>query len=188
MQKLEDRMATEKARMAEFTQSKQDELTQRLQQATLAVQAAEMDLKQAETLVLGKQNEVRTLREQGDQTERETDNAKKSVMSFREQIQRCVEQTNNSLAPYGRNLTKVLKDIGTTGWYGQKPLGPLGVYVKVKDRVWADLLRIVLGSHMSSFAVTDNRDLPVLKKMLRECGKYVATIFFFCSASADGYP
>jgi chromosome segregation ATPase len=187
MQKLEDRMATEKARIAENTQSKQDELTQRLQQATLAVQAAEMDLKQAEALVLGKQNEVRTLREQGDQMERETDNAKKSVMGFREQIQRCVEQKNNSLAPYGHNLRKVLDGIEKTRWYGQKPLGPLGVYVKVKDRVWADLLRIVLGSHMSSFAVTDNRDLPVLKKMLRECGKYVAT-FFFCSASADGYP
>ncbi|KAI0300233.1 P-loop containing nucleoside triphosphate hydrolase protein [Russula brevipes] len=177
MQKLEDRMAAEKARMAEFTQSKQDELTQRLQQATLAVQAAEMDLKQAEALVVGKKNEVRTLREQGDQTERETNDAKNSVMGLREQIKRCVEQKSNALAPYGHNLTKVLNDIGKTRWYGQKPLGPLGVYVKVKDRVWAGLLRIVLGSHMSSFAVTDNRDVPVLKKMLRECGNPNTNVF-----------
>ncbi|KAI9509233.1 hypothetical protein F5148DRAFT_978695, partial [Russula earlei] len=95
----------------------------------------------------------------------------------REQIQRCVEQQNNSLAPYGRDLKKVLEHIGTMEWHGQKPLGPLGVYVKMKDRIWADLLRVVLGSHMSSFAVTDTRDLPVLKKLLRESGNPHIDVF-----------
>ena len=100
-------------------------------------------------------------------------------MGLREQIQRCVEQQNNSLAPYGRNLKNVVDHIERTRWHGHKPLGPLGVYVKLKDRVWADLLRIVLGSHMSSFAVTDNRDVPVLKKLLRESGKCVDRVLFF---------
>ena len=54
MQQLETRMAAEKARIAEFSQAKQDELSQRLQQATLDVQNAEADLKQVETLVLDK--------------------------------------------------------------------------------------------------------------------------------------
>jgi chromosome segregation ATPase len=185
MQQLETRMAAEKARIAEFSQSKQDELDQRLQQATLDVQNAEAELKQAEALVLDQKNEASGLHTQGEEIDREIQSAKNAVMGLREQIQRCVEQQNNSLAPYGRNLKNVVDRIERTRWHGQKPLGPLGVYVKLKDRVWADLLRNVLGSHMSSFAVTDNRDLPVLKRLLSESGKCVDCVFFFSGADDD---
>ena len=178
MQELESRMAAEKARIAEFSQSKQDELNQRLDQATLDVQAAETDLKQAEALVLDKKNEASALRTQGDETDREVQTTRNSVMGLREQIQRCVEQQNNSLAPYGRDLRMVLERIRGARWHGQRPIGPLGVHVKVKDRLWANVLRNVLGSHMSSFAVTDNRDLAVLKQFLRESGKCVVCISF----------
>jgi chromosome segregation ATPase len=174
-------MEAEQARIAEFSQSKQDELGQRLQQATLDVQDAEKDLKQSEALIHEKKNEATALRTQGDEVERNIEAAKNSVMGLREQIQRCVEQQNNSLAPYGQNLKNVLDHIGRTRWHGQKPLGPLGVYVKLKDRTWADLMRSVLGTHMSSFAVTDAKDLPVLKKLLRESGKCVDCVSFFFS-------
>ena len=159
--------------MAEFSQSKQDELSQRLQQATLDVQEAEKDLKQTEALIVDKKSEVDAIRAQGDEIDRDVQVEKNSSMGLREQIQRCIEQQNNSLAPYGRDLKNVLDHIGKMRWHGQTPLGPLGVYVKVKDRIWADLLRNVIGSHMSSFAVTDPRDLPALKKLLRDSGKYV---------------
>jgi structural maintenance of chromosomes protein 6 len=173
MQQLESRLAAEKARIAEFSQSKQDELSQRLQQATLDVQEAEKDLKQAEVLVVDKKGEASALHTQGDEIDRDIQTEKNSVMGSREQIQRCLEQQSNSLAPYGRDLKNVLDHIGKMRWHGQKPLGPLGVYVKVKDRIWADLLRNVIGSHMSSFAVTDPKDVPALKKLLRDSGKYV---------------
>ena len=179
MQQLETRMTAEKARIAEFSQAKQDELGQRLQQATLDVQNAETELKQAEALILNKKSEASGLQKQGEEIDREIQTAKNSVMGLREQIQRCVDQQNNSLAPYGRNLKNVVERIGNMRWHGQKPLGPLGVYVKVKDRVWSDLLRVILGSHMSSFAVTDGRDLPVLKRLLSESGKCVDCVFFF---------
>lgn len=185
MQQFETRLADEKARIAEFSQSKQDELNQRLQQATLDVQNAEADLKRAEALVLEKKNESVSLNTQGEETDREIQAARKSVMDVREQIQRCKEQQNNSLVAYGQNLKKVLERIGGMRWHGQKPLGPLGVYVKLKDHVWADLLRVVLGSHMSSFVVTDPRDLPVLKNVLRESGKCVDYLFFLPSGTDD---
>ena len=179
MQELETRMAAEKARIAEFSQAKQDELGQRLRQATIDVQTAETELKQTEALVLDKKSEVSSLQKQGEEADREIQTAKNSVMGLREQIQRCVEQQKNSLAPYGKNLKNVVERIDKMKWHGQKPLGPLGVYVKVKDRVWADLLRIMLGSHMSSFAVTHGDDVHLLKKLLSESGKCVDCGFFF---------
>ena len=152
-------------------------MNQRLQDAILSVQTAETNLKHSGELIRDKEEEANSLRRQGDDIDREIQTAKNAVMGLQEQIQRCTEQQNNSLAPYGRDIKNVLGRIEGMRWHGQKPLGPLGVYVKVKARVWADLLRTVLGGHMASFAVTDGRDLPVLKKLLRESGKYVELTF-----------
>ena len=176
---MEGRIEAEKARIAEYSRSKQDELNQRLQDATHGVQTAETNLKQAAALVREKEEEANSLRRQGDGIDSEVQTARSSVVGLQEQIQRCTEQQNNSLAPYGRDIKNVLERIKGMRWHGQMPLGPLGVYVKAKDRVWADLLRNVLGSHMASFAVTDGRDLPVLKKLLRDSGKYVELPFSF---------
>lgn len=176
---MEGRIEAEKARIAEYSRSKQDELNQRLQDAILGVQTAETNLKQSAAHVREKEEEANSLRRQGDGIDSEVQTARSSVVGLQEQIQRCTEQQNNSLAPYGRDIKNVLERIKGMRWHGQMPLGPLGVYVKAKDRVWADLLRNVLGSHMASFAVTDGRDLPVLKKLLRDSGKYVELPFSF---------
>ena len=181
---MESRIEAEKARIAEYSRSKQDELNQRLQDAILGVQTAETNLKQSAELLREKEEEVNTVRRKGDGIESEIQTARNSVVGLQEQIQRCTEQQNNSLAPYGRDIKKVLERIRGMRWHGQMPIGPLGVYVKAKDRVWADLLRIVLGSHMASFAVTDSRDLAVLKKLLRDSGKYVE-LFPIQSPRAD---
>ncbi|KAH9049872.1 P-loop containing nucleoside triphosphate hydrolase protein [Lactarius hengduanensis] len=177
IQKMESRLEVEKARLAEYSRSKQDELNQRLQDAILCVQAAEADLKQSTELIRDKGEEADLLRRQGDGVESEIQTARNAVMGLQEQIQRCTEQQNNSLAPYGRDIKKVLERIGGTRWHGQKPLGPIGIYVKAKDRVWTSLLRNILGGHMASFVVTDGRDLPVLKKLLRESGNPNTSVF-----------
>ncbi|KAI9465450.1 P-loop containing nucleoside triphosphate hydrolase protein [Lactarius psammicola] len=177
IQKLESRLEIEKARLAEYSRSKQDELNQRLRDATHNVQAAETSLKQSTELIRDKEEEANSLRRQGDEVDREIQSARNSLMGSQEQIQRCTEQQNNSLAPYGRDIKRVLERIGGMRWHGQRPLGPLGVYVKAKDRVWTDLLRNILGSHMASFVVTDGRDLPVLKKLLRESGNPNSNVF-----------
>ncbi|KAH8998535.1 P-loop containing nucleoside triphosphate hydrolase protein [Lactarius akahatsu] len=177
IQKMESRLEVEKARLAEYSRSKQDELNQRLQEAILSVQAAETDLKQSTELIRDKGEEADSLRRQGDGVESEIQTARNAVMGLQEQIQRCTEQKNNSLAPYGRDIKKVLERIGGMRWHGQKPLGPIGIYVKAKDRVWTSLLRNILGGHMASFVVTDGRDLPVLKKLLRESGNPNTSVF-----------
>ncbi|KAH9042087.1 P-loop containing nucleoside triphosphate hydrolase protein [Lactarius pseudohatsudake] len=177
IQKMESRLEVEKARLAEYSRSKQDELNQRLQDAILCVQAAEADLKQSTELIRDKGEEADSLRRQGDGVESEIQTARNAVMGLQEQIQRCTEQQNNSLAPYGRDIKKVLERIGGMRWHGQKPLGPIGIYVKAKDRVWTSLLRNILGGHMASFVVTDGRDLPVLKKLLRESGNPNTSVF-----------
>jgi hypothetical protein len=87
-------------------------------------------------------------------------------------IQKAKEHEQNNFAPYGKDIKRVLTQIERMKWHGQKPVGPLGVYVKVKDpQKWAPLLRSQLGGYMTAFACTDARDRPQLKRLLHDSGK-----------------
>ncbi|KXN81796.1 Structural maintenance of chromosomes protein 6 [Leucoagaricus sp. SymC.cos] len=91
-------------------------------------------------------------------------------IQFREElIRNCQKAEKDSLLPYGRNIQAVLAQIDRLRWYGNKPLGPLGAYVKAKDpQTWGELLRSQLAQQLCSFAITDPRDRNQLKKLLMD--------------------
>jgi structural maintenance of chromosomes protein 6 len=71
---------------------------------------------------------------------------------------------------YGEQMPEILRAIDNAQWRGQKPLGPLGLYVKLKDKKWADVLRVGIGNALGNFAVTDHADRNQLKKILDQRG------------------
>ncbi|KAI0061628.1 P-loop containing nucleoside triphosphate hydrolase protein [Artomyces pyxidatus] len=178
IESLESRIHAEQAKSAAHSQTQVDELNARFEQTKDELRSAEEQLRELERESETKRSEAQAVRTQAEDAERELRTAQKDVSDANEQITRCKEQQNNSLAPYGRNMNAVLEQIGRMRWHGQKPVGPFGTFVKVKDpKTWAPLLRSVLGGFMTSFAVTDARDMPVLKKLFRESGNPGINIF-----------
>ena len=93
-------------------------------------------------------------------------------MECEEQIRRSADMERSKLAAFGHKMDSVVEQIKAMKWYGQPPVGPFGQYVKVKDpQRWATVLRVIIGSHMSSFAITDPRDRSQLWNLLLRSGK-----------------
>ncbi|KAI0051110.1 P-loop containing nucleoside triphosphate hydrolase protein [Auriscalpium vulgare] len=169
---LDKRMKEEAAKSAAHSEAKVDQLHQRLESIREEFRQTEERLKASLTEGQAKDDESKSVKTNGDNLRRELESAKRDYSDAEEQIQRCIDNERNSLAPFGKAMNAVLEQISRMRWQGQKPVGPLGVYVKVTDPKWAPLLRIVLGGLMSSFAVTDSRDLPALKKLLKDSGNH----------------
>ena len=111
------------------------------------------------------EKEIRRLRgEEGEMRQR--------IAECNEQIRRCGEMEKSKVAQFGTNMDTVLQHIRQARWHGQPPVGPFGLYVKVKDpEKWGHVLRIVIGGLMGSFALTDPRDRPTLAAILKNSGK-----------------
>ncbi|CCO33264.1 Structural maintenance of chromosomes protein 6 Short=SMC protein 6 [Rhizoctonia solani AG-1 IB] len=93
-----------------------------------------------------------------------------SITSVQHNIKRLEDSRRNAINRFGSNLQHALVDIDRYSWKGQKPLGPLGQYVELKDGRWAELMRVYLGGLMASFAVTDARDREPLSRILQSHG------------------
>ena len=78
------------------------------------------------------------------------------------------------LAIYHRNMPRLVQQVNAANWYGEKPVGPLGQYVKLKNPVWAPALRAMIGWTMHAWAVTTEKDRMQLQRMFREHGMCVS--------------
>jgi structural maintenance of chromosomes protein 6 len=165
-------MAAEKAKNASRSQSAQDELVKQLEEAESAVVRAKSELREAEAVIPEKQTEASEIRTMGEQLEREQRQMQTTLEDMRNGILNIKSQIHNKLAAFGKNMNQVMERIQQSHWYGKRPVGPFGQYVKVRDPGrWAGIMRNQIGGLMSSFAVTDARDRAQLRKILMDLKK-----------------
>jgi len=94
-------------------------------------------------------------------------NLKEKAADLRHQLEQVEQAEKNRYAVYGPNMVHVLREIQQARWFGETPVGPLGVHIKVRDaQKWGELLSVQLGNLLTAFAVTHPRDRPALKQLL----------------------
>ncbi|KAF8171934.1 P-loop containing nucleoside triphosphate hydrolase protein [Mycena galopus ATCC 62051] len=156
----------ETKRLEQDTESKREETQRKLVGARADVAAAEAALQAVQDKKSAVDAELQRHRNAGIAEENRQKELRTDVENCDAAINSCFKADEDRYAAYGKNIQQVVKDIKNVTWHGRTPLGPLGIHVRVKDNKWAELLRSQLGSLLSSFAVTDTRDIPVLKKIL----------------------
>lgn len=169
---MKARVGEEQQKAEASTQGKRDSINQRLVKAQEDLQAAEGSLDSIRSQAAGIRAESEGFKSKGPALEKEVKALQENIRGIEHSLASCDEREKDKLAPYGRNMDKVLDAINQATWRGQKPIGPLGMYVSLKDKgKWAELLRSQLGNLMTSFAVTDARDRKALSDILKSHGK-----------------
>ncbi|KAI0081596.1 P-loop containing nucleoside triphosphate hydrolase protein [Panus rudis PR-1116 ss-1] len=171
IQELGERIQTEEAKMQALTQDKRDETHRRLDQAIEAVKAAEAKLDDLRRQKARLEQEAFQAHNKSQELEKQQQQLKDKLVGADHQIRMCAEAEKNKLSVFGRNMDQVLREIERTRWKGEKPIGPFGAYVKVKDpQSWAYVLQVQLGQLMSGFAVSNVEDRAELDKILKRYG------------------
>ncbi|KAH9936685.1 P-loop containing nucleoside triphosphate hydrolase protein [Fomitopsis serialis] len=156
------------AQMRRSASVKREETDRKIDEAQHAFDEAERQLNAVKEEKEQKENEARETETQGQELKRQKDEAQQDVMNAQGALQQSQEAEKNKLAPYGNKMDQVLASIERMNWYGNRPVGPLGLYVKVQDPVWAPLMRVQLGGLMGAFAITDARDRAQLGQLLTQ--------------------
>ncbi|KAF5369424.1 hypothetical protein D9758_002600 [Tetrapyrgos nigripes] len=167
IQGLDKEIAEQTQRLATDTQAKREEHQRQINEATAAVTRYENDRSQSDRRLEEIGGQIKETESTGMNKGRELESIQQRIGELQAQIQSLDKAEKDRYSPYAPNMMQILNAIKQTRWFGETPVGPLGVYIKVKDaQRWADLLSIQLGSILISFAVSDPKDMPTLKKLL----------------------
>jgi len=169
---LDKSLQEEARRMATNTQAKHEETQRKIAQVKEHVSQLETRINQLITERRTKGVEADSLKQQGEDLEKQKIELKNVIDNANNMINEAAKSAKDALVPYGKNIKGVLEKIQAMHWYGDVPLGPLGVHVKAVDpQRWGELLRNQLAGLLCAFAVTDGRDRAPLKRLLVESGK-----------------
>jgi chromosome segregation ATPase len=189
IEEYDRRIAEEARRMEVHTQAKREETNRKLEIARSDVEIAEKRTKSLQEQHHTKQVECDAAQKEGQAAENTMKSAQQKITESSTMIKQCQQHAQNTLNPYGKDIKGLLDQIVKTHWQGDVPLGPLGMYVKVKDiNMWAELLRAQMSKFLTAFAVTDVRDRTKLKDMLVRSGKCVfPSLVFVLPHWADNF-
>lgn len=100
---------------------------------------------------------------------RKLQDLKYQKQGLQEQI-RSIERTkNDKYAAFGLTIQSLLRAIDEENGWHQKPIGPVGCFVSVKEEYsrWADLINAFLQRALDSFVVCDEHDRRILANLMR---------------------
>lgn len=113
--------------------------------------------------------------EEADKEQSQADAACAEVERKLSDLKRSKEQLEarrtDRLAPYGRNVRSVMQAIDSAQWKHSKPIGPLGLHVKLKDNAYRNCISNMLGGTLCAFAVRDRADQHQLLRIFDQCAR-----------------
>ena len=90
------------------------------------------------------------------------------VAGLEHMIERLRDVSRNRITAYGPTMPRVLEAIRRERRWRARPLGPIGLHIRLRDPRWAPLVEAVLGDVLNAFCVTNHADRELLSAILRE--------------------
>lgn len=88
-----------------------------------------------------------------------------------DRIANLKSQSTNRMNAFGNNIQAVILEIDRAHWVKGRPLGPLGMHVKLEDSRYIDAFHSVLAPTLCSFAVKCDQDRRTMASILDRCSK-----------------
>ncbi|KAG5644532.1 hypothetical protein DXG03_008186 [Asterophora parasitica] len=177
IQEFNGKIEEETQRMAANTQAKHDETQRKLEEARNALHEHQTTLETLSPQMQEQDERNKAIMAEGELATKQLKEVQGDIQNCQGMIQRARAAEKNSLIPYGNNIKAVLEEINRARWRGEKPLGPLGMFVKAKDpKTWGDLLRSQISGHLTAFAITTAEDMNQLKAILTKYKNYRTNI------------
>ncbi|KAJ3203558.1 Structural maintenance of chromosomes protein 6 [Entophlyctis luteolus] len=98
---------------------------------------------------------------------------KRNLMEEQNARKNLENRDYNRLQAYGVEMARVLqaiKDLDERRMWKSKPVGPLGLFIKLRKPEYRGVIEAVLGSLLKGFVVDNDSDRDRLKRVIADCG------------------
>ncbi|XP_071651386.1 structural maintenance of chromosomes protein 6-like isoform X2 [Temnothorax longispinosus] len=140
-------------------------LEERLNELDASLRTKQTELMHLETDMMRLMQEVQSIKNEAENFNRQIDKIKRDLSAV-------VQHSDNLLSVFGPNIPRLLKRIEEeykTKRFKEKPRGPIGAFIKLKDAAWAPAVESLFGNQfLSSFCVDNSEDAKLLKSIMKE--------------------
>lgn len=165
----------DKARLEHLnSQHEKARFGQDIQDTEKEIQRTKDDLKKAEQMLAWEEDKRRSAEDETCLLERNVKSLRRAFENKRRDAttQKQFMNSANHVGRFGRHFTRVmphLEEYVKNGQFHLPPVGPVGLYISVKDDEWAPTIQDAIGTQMLvTFLVADAHDMNVLRRLFRD--------------------
>lgn len=167
MQETEQKINSEKERLAEASNGGYARKQEERDQAASAAEAAKKQYEEH-------RNGAASLKSDVERAQRELAEATKHIHPKRQEISEAETQLRNltreggaTQTGYHPNMSNLLKAIQNEKSFSSPPVGPIGNHVTLLQPKWSSILERMFGATLTGFIVSSKRDSNILDAIMR---------------------
>lgn len=92
------------------------------------------------------------------------------LRACQENLHQAKQAEGNVMQGFPKWMPSLLRAIDNEPGFRQKPVGPLGMYITLKEQKWMGIIEKFLGTTLTSFVVTNYADGDLLKRIMDRVG------------------
>ena len=93
---------------------------------------------------------------------------RKEVESCRKRLADLNANRSDTMAGYDANIPRLLQMIRDDPGFREKPVGPMGLHIKLLNPIWSNVIETTIGRQSTGFVVTSKADQMRLSNLLRQ--------------------
>ncbi|EFP93825.1 myosin ATPase [Puccinia graminis f. sp. tritici CRL 75-36-700-3] len=162
-------IAEENAKLLGNTDSSRKQSIERMGQLDTEITEIECRITQIQQDISGADAAVKTNSSQANQCDQNVKKLGADMESNKRAIHEYGSIRKDRLLVFGQRSDQLKNAIERNTSWSEKPIGPLGYYIKVKDKSWQPVLETVLAGSLKSYMVVDKRDEQLLQRLMSDC-------------------
>ncbi|KAJ2863523.1 Structural maintenance of chromosomes protein 6 [Coemansia erecta] len=170
MEALERQIETERARLEDTGQEGAEKIEAAIGILKDNIESENISIQGLQTRQREYEERVSELRETKSSKDREVYRLKAEEKVARANLENLKGQTSNRLNAFGKGVPEALAIIEKTQWQSARPIGPLGMHIKLRKKEWSDMIETTLDKSLNAFLVTSHADRTTLDGIFRRCG------------------
>ncbi|XP_011701842.1 PREDICTED: structural maintenance of chromosomes protein 6 [Wasmannia auropunctata] len=152
--------------------NKRKETKERLSKLEEKLDELDASLRTKQTELMHLEADKMRLSQEVQSAKNEVENFNRHIYKIKKNLSAVEQQSDNALSVFGSNMPRLLKRIEEEyrkKRFKEKPRGPIGAFIKLKDAAWAPAVENFLGYHtLSSFCVDNSQDAKLLNSIMKE--------------------
>ncbi|GAA6051233.1 hypothetical protein JCM3770_005883 [Rhodotorula araucariae] len=167
-------IAAEEAKLSRDLEAERRPLRDKIEQANAEIKQLALRMQESRHRSDESSEQVLKVSEEHEDVRTQIDNASKAANDLRARIQFTRNSSTNSLLAYGARIPQYMQAIDNERWR-EKPIGPIGLYVKLDHPQYAGVLESFFGATLNGFICTDAEDARTLRRIHKHYGLDHAT-------------
>ncbi len=100
----------------------------------------------------------------------ERDDKRSEIARCEEHIKRLGRDRGDINKGYHQKLPDLLRAIENETSFKERPIGPVGYHVQLKEQKWSAVLEATFGATLDAFLVTSKADQSILQRLMQRIG------------------